>query len=57
MPSSDKELNTFKLIQTSIVKVAARIALRFVELREWKFAVLGGIDNSRFHLNKLLSSG
>ena len=46
-----------EFLKGRLVKDAAGVGLRFVELREWKVAVFGGIDNGRFHLNKLLSSG
>jgi hypothetical protein len=39
----------------AVSAIAAGIGLRFGELREWKVAVLSGIDNGGFHLNKLLA--
>jgi len=46
-----------EFLQGCIVKDAARIGLRFIQLRQRKVAVLGGIDNGRSHFLMLLSSG
>jgi len=46
-----------QFLQGHIVKGAARVGLRLGEKRERDIAVFGGVDDSGFHDDKLLSSG